>query len=429
MISKLKPKSEFVHHVLTLMTGTTIAQAIPIVISPILTRIYTPEDFGILAIYTSMVGILSAAATGRYELAVMLPEKESDANALVILSLIIAAILGLITLFLLWLFYEKITILLGNSQIGLWLYLVPVSTFLSGSYNALNYWLNRQKRYTIMSQNRILQSSLTSITSICLGWLHGGFSGLIAGTFIGQSVTTLMLVRQFIRQRKPRVMETILVDCKRVFIAYKNHPLHLLPAQWIGAAALQIPVLLISNLFGVIVTGFYSMALRMISVPTLLIATAIGDVYRQRASEIYRKNGQFQLLFIKTLLKTLKFAIIPFTVIFITAPELFAFVFGNPWRIAGEYARILSVAAFFQFFLTPIDKGALIVGATWYIFLWHLARLVSLVVLAVIAYISKMSIDRVLIFIVCINVLLYSTDGILNYYRFSRGQLVGKVIR
>ena len=98
MLNRLKPKSEFARNVLTLMTGTTIAQAIPIAISPILTRIYTPEDFGIFALYMSMASILSVVATGRYELAIMLPKKDEDAINIVALSLIISFLVSFIAL-------------------------------------------------------------------------------------------------------------------------------------------------------------------------------------------------------------------------------------------------------------------------------------------------------------------------------------------
>ena len=80
MLKHLKPKSEFGRNVLTLMTGTTIAQAIPIAISPILTRIYTPEDFGVFALYISISTIFAVIVTGRYELAIMLPKKNKDAD-------------------------------------------------------------------------------------------------------------------------------------------------------------------------------------------------------------------------------------------------------------------------------------------------------------------------------------------------------------
>ena len=98
MFNKLKPKSEFSRNVLTLMTGTTIAQAIPIAISPILTRIYAPEDFGMFALYMSVASIISVIATGRYELAIMLPKKDEDAVNIVALSIIISFFVSFISL-------------------------------------------------------------------------------------------------------------------------------------------------------------------------------------------------------------------------------------------------------------------------------------------------------------------------------------------
>ena len=87
MINKLKPKSEFSRNVLTLMTGTTIAQAIPIAISPILTRIYTPEEFGIFALYMAFISIGAAIVTGKYEMAILLPKRNEYAKYLVVISI------------------------------------------------------------------------------------------------------------------------------------------------------------------------------------------------------------------------------------------------------------------------------------------------------------------------------------------------------
>ena len=140
-----KPKSEFTRNVLTLMTGTTIAQAIPIAISPILTRIYTPEDFGIFALYISIASILSLIATGRYELAIMLPTKDKDAVNIVALSLFISFFVSFIALLIVSIFNTQITSLLGNPDISSWLYFIPLTVLFTGIYQSFNYWSNRKK--------------------------------------------------------------------------------------------------------------------------------------------------------------------------------------------------------------------------------------------------------------------------------------------
>ena len=147
LINKLKPKSEFNRNVLTLMTGTTIAQAIPIAISPILTRIYTPEDFGMFALYMSIASIIAIVATGRYELAIMLPKKDEDAINIVALSIIISFFVSFISLLIVFIFNTQITNILGNPEISIWLYFIPLTVLLTGIYQSFNYWSNRKKQY------------------------------------------------------------------------------------------------------------------------------------------------------------------------------------------------------------------------------------------------------------------------------------------
>jgi len=166
MINKLKPKSEFSRNVLTLMTGTTIAQAIPIAISPILTRIYTPEDFGVFALYMSIASIVAVVATGRYELAIMLPKKDEDALNIIALSMIIAFFVSFITFLIVFLFNAQITSLLGNPEISNWLYFIPITVLLTGIYQSFNYWSNRKKQYRRLATSRVIQSGTTATTNL-----------------------------------------------------------------------------------------------------------------------------------------------------------------------------------------------------------------------------------------------------------------------
>ena len=143
MIKKFKSRSEFSRNVLTLMTGTSIAQAIPIAVSPILTRIYTPEEFGSFALYMTIVSLLSILVTGRYELAIMLPKKDEDAINLVALSILISFIISVFVFLIVFIFNTEITDWLANKAISSWLYLIPLSIFFSGLYQSLYFWNNR----------------------------------------------------------------------------------------------------------------------------------------------------------------------------------------------------------------------------------------------------------------------------------------------
>ena len=199
MTNKLKPRNEFIKNVTTLMLGTSIAQAIPIAISPILTRIYTPSDFGVFALYSSLVTILSVFSTGRYELAIMQANTKNEANSLVFgamsLALVFSGSIFIVILF----FDDTISNLIDEKGIIDWIYLVPFSILTVASYQTLNYWLNREKYYSQMSKNRVLNSTLSGGSNIALGFTGLNSLGLIIGYFIGQLITTLILLKKFLK--------------------------------------------------------------------------------------------------------------------------------------------------------------------------------------------------------------------------------------
>ncbi len=413
-------KDGFARGAVTLMTGTAVAQAIPIAISPILTRLFTPEDYGIFALYAALVAWLSTAAAGRYEMAVMLPETDEDADALVVLSAILAASFSLV-LFVIALFARDwIAGLLGQPEIAPWLFLLPLSVTLTAIYNALNYWLNRRRNFRRMSSNRVLQSGLGSGLQIALGTARFGALGLILGQLFGVLITTVQISLSFLKALSPGAtsIRQRLPDLMR---RYRNHPAHLLPSHLIGATALQLPVFAMSFLYGTATAGLYAFAYRLMVLPTSVIANALGDVYRQRASVSHREHGEFRRLFLATLATTAAIGIFPLLVSLVFAPALFAFVFGEPWRVAGEYARILAVATYFQFVFVPVDKGAIIVGATRYIFAWHLFRLVCFAGTFSASWIFSLSIEQTLILFVVSSIVLYMTDGVVEF-RLSRMQ-------
>ncbi len=188
MINRLKPKSEFSRNVLTLMTGTTIAQAIPIAISPILTRLYSPSEFGIFALYMSIASLLSVIATGRYELAIMLPKKKTDALNIVILSLVITITISIFAFLIVFFFNEEITILLENKNISNWLYFIPITVLFTGIYQSFNYWNSKQKQYKLIATTKVIQSTTTGTSNLSFGFAGYTFGGMILGGLFGQAI-------------------------------------------------------------------------------------------------------------------------------------------------------------------------------------------------------------------------------------------------
>lgn len=406
---------------LTLTTGTSIAQAIPVALSPVLTRLYGPAEFGIYGLFVSLAAFAVIAATGRYDLAVVLPREESDASYLVKLSIILSVAFCLLLFLVLIPFAKEAALFLGQPDIEPWLRVLPLSALLGGAYGALNYWQNRQQGYALMGRNRIVQTGGAGASQLGLGVAGSGAGGLIVGNLVGLLLSTWVFAIRFFR-RATEPTETAWNFGRMLVLArqYAFHPLHILPAQWVSMGAIQLPVLVIAKLADSSVVGLYSVAMYLISIPTNLIATAIGDVYREKASVAYREKGEFRALYLETLGFAVRIAIIPLAVIFVLAPGLFSFVLGESWRSAGEIARLLSISALFQFVFTSVDKGAIIVGATRYIAAWSLARLAAFATVGVLAIRGQWEVGTFIVGTVIINSVLYLVDAAYQF-RLSRG--------
>jgi len=183
------------------MTGTTIAQAIPIAISPILTRIYTPEDFGVLALFVAITAIFGSIANGRYELAIILPKKDEDAINIFALGFIITTFMSLVLLVVAIVFNDYFATLLGNDEIGFWLYFVPLTVFFTGLWNILNYFNNRRKSYKDLRNATIIKSIISAIIQLSIGFVKQGATGLITATIIPQFVANTRLLKNIIKDK------------------------------------------------------------------------------------------------------------------------------------------------------------------------------------------------------------------------------------
>ena len=359
MINKLKPKSEFSRNVLTLMTGTTIAQAIPIAISPILTRIYTPEDFGVYALFVAIASIFGSIASGRYEMAIMLPKKDENAINIVALGFIITVFISLVLFVFVLLFDDYLTKLLNNEEIGLWLYFIPIAVFFIGFFNILSYFNNRKKHYKDIARATILKAIVLSIVQLSIGFLKVGATGLISGQVISNMFANMKLVKNI---TKNKILISSINKTKIIALAkkYKDFPKFSMPAILANSLSQNLTNILISSFYNVTTLGFYSLVQRVLGVPSALVGSAIGQVFFQQATQEKQETGKAIKTFDSTLKKLTIIGLLLFGTLFFTVEYLFVFIFGEKWRIAGVYAHIL-LPLFFIRFLSSALSAILIV--------------------------------------------------------------------
>lgn len=342
------------------MAGTLFAQLLPFLISPVLTRLFTPEQFGEFGLYFSITMICSVFITARYEMAIMLPKEEHEAENLVGLSFIITFAISLILLILILLFKQPIALLFKTPAIENWLLLIPVSMFSIGFYQALNYWNNRNEKYKSLAFSRVARSVGTSFWSIVFGfgWLKKG--GLIIGDTLGQLFSMFFL---FFRTKKdyPNFLKSVnKAEMKKQAVRYKQFPIYNVSSGMFEKLSGHSPVMYLANFFGETITGYFSFSLRIISAPSAIVARAFGDVFRQKATKIYHEQGNCKKLFEKTFFQLLLLSLVPFTLFYFVAPDLFAFVFGEKWYRAGEFAQVLTPMFFLQFLVSPLSNMFLV---------------------------------------------------------------------
>ena len=362
-------KSEFNRNVLTLMTGTTIAQAIPIAVTPILTRIYTPEDFGVFALFIAIASIFGTIVNGRYELAIMLPRKDEDAINIFALGFIITFVISLILLILVLVFNNYFVNLLDNKEIGVWLFFIPITVFLIGLWQLLNYFNIRKKQYRDIAKATIIKTIVLATVQLSIGFIKSGVTGLISGQIISQLFANTKLLSNII---KDKVLISKISKKKIISLAkkYQDFPKHNAPAALSGTAASELPLILLPKLFGLAMGGYFFLAHKMIAIPSALIGKSISEVFFQEMS--VKKNMRFKCwpFFIKTV-KHLLFIALPisfFIVLF--GPYLFQIVFGEQWKISGEIARYLAIVFLFKFVVSSVSSmlsvsGYIKKGAFW----------------------------------------------------------------
>ncbi|MEN5143112.1 MULTISPECIES: oligosaccharide flippase family protein [Pseudomonas] len=347
-------KNDFLRNVLTLMTGTTLAQAIPIAAMPLLTRLYTPEDFGVLALYMSLAGMISVIITARYEVAVMLPERDEDAASLVTLSICIASAISLVLLVIVSLFNEDIQALLNNKAIGPWLYLLPITVFVTGMWQALNYWNNRSKKFKRLAVSRVTQGGGMTLAQFLLTGLSTG--GLVLGYLVGQVGGLMVFLTRTWREDRAVLsrisLATMLVNARR----YSKFPKYSTFGALLDNAAVQMPVLMLSKFYDTHIVGVFSLTFRALNLPMSLIATSFSQVLFQRFVVLQRENPDRLAPFVLKLFFGLLSLMVPLVgFVWVVGPELFALVFGETWRQAGEYATVLIFAVAIRFAVSPLS--------------------------------------------------------------------------
>lgn len=347
-------KHVFIRHVLTLMTGTAVAQVLPMVTTPVITRLFTDQEYGSWAVVMSVASAIIPIAALRYDLAILLPADDTRAKQLVRLTSWINAATAIVTTLLMIPLAPTVAALFKlDPGASAWLYAVGIIVWAFGQMGIYTYWLTRKQQYPLISKNKIYQSISVAGTQVGLGFARVGVFGLVLGTLVGQLAA---LANLFFRGGIPERVPVRREDVASLLREYKKMPLLNGPNAIIDSVRLQGINLMIGVLASTAVLGQFSAAWALVQAPAALISSALAQVFFQKLS--VTRPGDMLPLVRKTLATTMAVAAVPFALIYLLSPPLLPIFLGggDKWVQASLFASALTPWLYMNFSTSPISN-------------------------------------------------------------------------
>jgi O-antigen/teichoic acid export membrane protein len=359
------PRNSFVGAVLTLLSGGVIAQILPYIATIMLAHLFEPTAFGSLALFSSISAAVAIAATGRYELAVLLPRKARDADALVLVAVILGGGVSILcALALLFIWYPFFSTTTDHGSWGA----LPLAIFAIVVYQTLMNWFLRQGLYLHITIARFVQAAMTALISIGLGW-YGYHAGLIVGYVLGWVFAAILFVGLVVYSETFNLRSAV-VRMKHNAESYSSHALYGAIPALLDTVSIFCVMFIIYHHYGNGYVGQYNLSKQFFYGPISLIVGAVGQVVLRESSQrrLHEKNDY--MLFKRVFRYATYAAVIyVFSLVFI-APAVISIFFGSTWQLAGILTVILSAGYAMRLVVTPlsvflVSYGAMSVNGAW----------------------------------------------------------------
>lgn len=353
-ITNALPGGEFVRGAAAIAGATGAAQLIVIVASPIITRLYTPVEYGAYAVVGVFLTLLLAVASLRYELAIPLPRTDEHAAAVVGLCAVITTAISVALLPVAWLAGPAILAATGAVALSPYVLLVPFGVAAGAYFQALTSWMLRLKAFREIAAVRITQSAVVVAFQIGLGLVRAGALGLLIGSIGGSVAAVARLAFVTWRRSEPAFRSVKAQDVRDAAGRFRRFPIFSSPSIVINLLGLEAPLLWIVAAYGADTGGQFALAQRVVALPVAVLAAAVGQVYFAEAARVARdRPGSIAGLFGKTTRSLVLISAVPFVLGAIAAPWLFPVIFGEAWRTAGVFVAVLAPMYFLMFVTWP----------------------------------------------------------------------------
>ncbi|MGK0270217.1 MAG: O-antigen/teichoic acid export membrane protein [Cocleimonas sp.] len=370
MLKKIKKyfldgeSSDVFKGMLTLLIGSGFARIVSLLSIPILVRIYGPEDYGVLAIYMSIVAIIAPIMTLRYTQAIPLPKTDLMAFNLLSVCLKLILFFSLVISFVSALWGDVILTYFNMEALIPWKWLIVLGVLGSALYELLSLWATRKKQYKVIAKSQFMQSLIGNAVKVTLGLFGFKPIGMLIGQFFSQSAGVTIFIKNAREDFKCYTSKIESSKEKLVAAYYQSFVWFRLPSQFLMVLSTQAPVIMIAKLFDASIVGQFGLAKMALMLPSSLIGQAVSKAYFAEVASI-GKNNLKKINHITSIVQKKLFLVsIPIALLIIFFAESgFCFLFGDEWRVAGQYAAILAPSMLFAFTSSPLIQVLNIIGS------------------------------------------------------------------
>lgn len=386
---------------LTLAVGASAGKALGLASIPIVTRIYSPEDFGILALFSAFVVMLVPFASLKYSTAIPLPKTDAIAINVLALCLLITIVFSIIIGIQLLLFSEIILAWFNATELAKWWWLIILAVIGSATYETLSLWSIRKKQYKAIAKTQFIQSLIGNSAKIFLGLAGLKPFGLIFGQFLAQSSGTNYLIKNSIVTLKKNYSSISLKRIKMVAINYREFAYFRFPSQFLLSISAQAPILITATIFSKEATGQFSLAMLAVAIPTGLVSNAVANAFYAEIASIGKRDPSKIKKLTINVQKKLFLIGIPLTIfVMLIAKPIFILIFGKEWSDAGQYAGILAPFILLQFTSKPLIQVLNILGSQLIFLIINIIRILGLaIIFYMVKYIFHISLENFVVII------------------------------
>ncbi|WP_159430752.1 lipopolysaccharide biosynthesis protein [Brachymonas denitrificans] len=343
---------------MTLLTGTAGGQVIILISMPVISRLYSPADFGVYAVLNSVIAILGVAACLRYDVALALPRRGRDAVSLLCVGFLSLVLFSVIAPWFSVLVTDNAGAPIKYINEGLNFVIVVFGIFAFGGVALLQSWFIRRRRFILVSRNKVIQSFARVFIQIIAGVSGFVVNGLLLGVIVGYMVGFALYAKSI------RLRLFGLTNRRRVFeyaSRYRKYPIYSTWEALANASAIYLPIIIMARYLPSEEVGYLNLAMMILQAPVGLIATSAAQIFLSEAPKRHAE-GTLKVFFTEIVWRLAKMGVLPFLLVLVVLPFGVSEIFGDKWEPVGAMIIWMLPWFFMQLVASPVSMSFHVLG-------------------------------------------------------------------